>query len=194
LNRKRTILVVLACDLDEDGMMLGLETVTRCARAAEVYNNLTSRGEKVTVVISAGMADPEHYPSQERSMAEMMRDSLAWSYGVNALDILVFRQEDGSNIWGSRAEIESAVIHRAVLHTLDKIHVEHEPIHVVTSWYHAPRIRLIARAMNTKVKVHTTWGRLSMAVQEIWKIPGEWLRFIFPKFGETIDQLRGRSA
>lgn len=153
-EKREVLLLVLGCDLDEDGFMLGWETEMRCRYAATIYHQFKTEGHKVTVITAAGKADPALYPDQTETMAQMMRNLMAFSAcEVHQFDISVIEDPNG-NIWGTKAELRTALEYQRKLAD-DGIASE---LHVVTSWYHCLRVRAISHfGFRKRIVTHGMW-------------------------------------
>lgn len=180
----RVPIVVLGSDLAEEGAKIGWETKIHCKKAIELYKHF-----KGYIIMSPGIA-PEGFPRQKKPMAEMMADYLLTEASISAKDICVL-----SPVWGTRAEVRAAWEHIGSNPSLysgpgevtrwnyiDHTNIVMKP-RFICSWYHAPRVRFIARAerpgfsspdlASVEFEVITTEGRCLNAVYELYKYPGE---------------------
>ena len=156
------LIAVFACDLGHGGETLGSESVWRAFSASRVFNRLENGTSRATIIVSAGMADPIKFPAQTETMAELQRKFLIMC-GVPSERIYV--PDVG---WGTEYELLMAVEEAREINS-KKVRTE---IHVVSSWYHIPRIKMLARLVfNTSVIAHSTKGKKLNGVIEILKLP-----------------------
>ncbi|MBX4195875.1 YdcF family protein [Candidatus Parcubacteria bacterium] len=180
------VIAALGGDLSDFGGRIGLETRAHCHEAAYVYRELKPEFDRAIILVSAGMA-PKDAPRQQITMAQMMSNFLVMGIGIDSRDVHIAANPDGKNVWGTRKELEPAIRYRRNIGT-------DEPVHVVSSRYHLFRSGMIAKVgFGEKVILHGAWGRPSNAFEEIWKIPGEFLRLKWPRFDKWIDRVRRRS-
>jgi hypothetical protein len=186
-----TAIMVLGCDLADDGGKLGPETIARCECALKRFLELVSGGAEPGLVMNAG-ENKKRYPKQKDTMAMMMADWFV-AHGVSCRSLhFVF----SPLIWGTRAEVRSALDYTCFFHR------EFDEVEFVSSGYHLRRIQLIADRILKCAKQHTAsplptahcleTKYLSLtALLEIRNLPGEfvlgllrpdWYEFTRPKW------------
>jgi hypothetical protein len=148
--RPLTYLLVLACDLTENGAALGRDAVSRCKQAILYAKQF---GGMPTFVTSAGMANRENFPDQEMPMAYMQRVWLQENflkYGYHHKPEVLSPSDETRCVWSTRAEIACGLklIENDTMtfgHGRSiRPHTGPLEIVLVTSWYHAPRTRFVA--------------------------------------------------
>lgn len=143
----RTFIVVLGCDLVDGGSALGPESIARCAVGLlrrQQYNKFRKRTE---IILTAGMGDRKNYPRQKKTMAGMMAEWFV-ANGVPRNEIFV---EPDPDVWGTRAELRSAI--RRL-----RSHGQLNYVELVSSEYHARRIKLVAERIAMIAGVYPKFG------------------------------------
>ncbi len=186
--KKRATLLTLACDMTKDGTAVGKETIRRSRKTHKVLRELEGKGFRVAIIVAAGK-NPTASPEQKFSLAQLMRNFFTFILRINSIMI-----HTPSNLgWGTKAELESAFNYRKRLSVHFGYDALKEPLHVVTSWYHVPRVWMLARwGLKERIVIHASSGSPITALAEIWKIPGEFLRLKFPGFSRLLKWARGR--
>ncbi len=125
------LLVPMACDLTDQGRKLGPESEWCLVKAYGVYIRKRTMGQNVLFISGAGMAPRTIFPGQTMAMFFLQQQYLS-QQGVpdNCLHSPIKPR------WGSRAEMEEAMLHAKTI----KGEIE---IIFVSSWYHIPRLRLL---------------------------------------------------
>ncbi len=93
----RSYVLVLGCDLSEDGSELGPMSIARLEFALKYANSLS-----MILVLAAGMSPRPQHGNQKKTMAMMMAD---WLSQKNFYDVLVLR----ANVFNTRGELETAL-------------------------------------------------------------------------------------
>jgi len=174
---------LMGWDVAAGGTKLGEGSKARCLSSNSLYTELKrEESNKVRVLAAAG----KHDSRQKYTLAEMMLAWLESKAGVNLRDTVFLEDRYGRNIFGSRAEIER-------FYEYADSRGEAYVMHIVSHWWHIPRLWIIVKLLGRRAQFHATKGLHYYMLLEIYKIPAELLRFTSPTFGKVVAQARRRS-
>lgn len=133
---KKVYLVVFLFDLQKPGNKLGKGSKRRCdAALRRAYALLRKEpNQEIFIITTAGMANSEKYPEQTNTGAQMMADYLNSKIEGGKIKPTV-HSETG---WSTLDELRLA---------LDATNGFVNELEIVSSWWHLPRIWILARQL-----------------------------------------------
>lgn len=151
---------------------IGPGSIERCKAAQDMFWRLNACNVSAYFVVSPGFSPNIEKDIQVKTMAEMM---CAWfvSAGFDP-----GRVEIGTPTWGSRKEIYAAI---KAIQDCGGLNKKSREVWVVSSWYHIPRLWVIAKILDRKLGLNWRW--------RFHSAPGNWdvLKTEIPSFiGEVI--------
>jgi hypothetical protein len=166
------VVVGLAVDLNQPGIHLGWESIEHCIKVGWAANVLMEKGYTVRIVFAAGKSpDTLNFPIQPFPMAELMKQMTLYQLRVTPH----IRIPD-TLAWGTREELQAAREEQLEWERMSDWDIE---LHVVASWYHAPRVRWLLSRLGVKnPHLHLTRGSIRNALVELVKFPAEVVRSI----------------
>lgn len=182
------LIVVLGFDFNRYLSGVGPGSKQRCIRAVELVYKLREQKRKPLVYVSPGYSPSLTHVGQRESMASMMARFLRRRLSADEVHV-------GNETWGSRAELLEAARYAA----RELGDVPGACVYVVSSWYHIPRLWLLAQWIS--VWNHCPWrwrfaasgGGMKAAMRELYKIPAEILLCLVSWWPRIDDPQRQRN-
>ena len=170
---RHDFIAVMAFDLADGGRKLGEGTKERCSKGLALYYALLNKGGQGVILTAAGFANKAEAPDQRFTLATMMEAFLVLQ-GADENHCEVLNEEDRPRVWGSKAEMQ---VFEKYLASQEGEHI----LHVISHWWHIPRLWLVARRMNCAVIFHPSPESHSAMWRELYKIPAQFVLNVLGK-------------